>query len=126
MKSVCKNTPIRSRRILTCKRGAKWGYDKQHLLEYEVTTPPGTSAWPNSAPNLIVMHGALGQRRNFRTVARTVSAESKVNTVLLDLRNHGESFHSDEMTLDVMSQDVANFVQHFRLKNTSLLGHSLV
>jgi hypothetical protein len=34
----------------------------------------------------------------------------KVNTYLMDLRNHGDSFKSESMKMSEMSEDIYNFI----------------
>ncbi|KAF4333618.1 Abhydrolase domain protein [Fusarium beomiforme] len=43
----------------------------------------------------------------------------------LDLRNHGESPHSNKHDYSLMAQDVAEFIEGHGLKETTLIGHSM-
>jgi len=43
----------------------------------------------------------------------------------LDLRNHGDSFHSSEMNYPVMADDVKNFLHAQNIKNCHIIGHSM-
>lgn len=52
-------------------------------------------------------------------------AESGYEVHMLDLRNHGRSFHSDEFTYEAMAQDIADYCEHHNLNKISLLGHSM-
>ena len=54
---------------------------------------------------LVILHGFLGMSDNWKTLA-TQYAQAGFNVHLLDLRNHGRSFHSDEFDYDIMVQDV--------------------
>lgn len=56
------------------------------------------------------MHGVLGSLSNFRSIARNTSIASKVNTYLLDMRNHGLSEQRSTMSIPEMAFDVANFI----------------
>ncbi|KAF5554993.1 Abhydrolase domain-containing protein [Fusarium napiforme] len=42
-----------------------------------------------------------------------------------DLRNHGESPHSNKHDYNAMAQDVAEFIEGHGLKETTLIGHSM-
>ncbi|KAJ9424702.1 non-ribosomal peptide synthetase [Fusarium oxysporum] len=42
-----------------------------------------------------------------------------------DLRNHGESPHSNKHDYSAMAQDVAEFIEGHGLKETTLIGHSM-
>src|SRR5690606_21126969 len=43
----------------------------------------------------------------------------------IDLRNHGRSFHSDEMSFSAMTQDILDYLNHHGIQNCFLMGHSL-
>lgn len=42
-----------------------------------------------------------------------------------DLRNHGQSFHSEEHNYSVMADDVQKFIEHQKLGQCVLIGHSM-
>ena len=44
---------------------------------------------------------------------------------LLDMRNHGKSFHSNEFNYEAMTEDVKAYVDFHKLKNITILGHSM-
>ena len=46
-------------------------------------------------------------------------------THLIDLRNHGKSFHSDEMNHQVLAEDILNYMNFHGIEKANLLGHSL-
>lgn len=74
-------------------------------------------------PALVVLHGMLGSRRNWASMARHLSAHFAVWT--LDLRNHGASGHSSEMSYPVMASDLAAFLARERIRQPLLMGHSM-
>lgn len=74
-------------------------------------------------PALVVMHGMLGSRRNWASMARQLSAHFAVWT--LDLRNHGASGHSSEMNYPVMARDLEAFLARERIRHPLLMGHSM-
>jgi esterase len=72
----------------------------------------------------IIMHGFLGMSDNWKTLAlQYVNAGFQVH--ILDLRNHGRSFHSDEFTYEAMVQDVFEYCQGNQLDKVDVLGHSM-
>lgn len=84
-------------------------------------TPPRT-------PTVVVLHGLFGAARNWRTpIMKLQERQPNVNVQALDLRNHGNSPHSDEMDFDVLTQDVREHIEREELKDPKpvLLGHSL-
>jgi len=73
---------------------------------------------------LIIMHGFLGMSDNWKSLG-TQYAAAGFEVHMLDLRNHGRSFHSDEFTYDAMVDDVLNYCRHHRLQKVSVIGHSM-
>lgn len=73
---------------------------------------------------LLILHGFLGMSDNWKTLG-TKYAEAGYQVHLLDLRNHGRSFHSDEFTYDAMVQDVYDYCFENNLTNIDLIGHSM-
>ncbi len=71
----------------------------------------------------IILHGFLGSLDNWRTVSRRLALDFKVFS--LDLRNHGQSLHSEVMNYQVMAQDVLEFMDEQSLSTAILLGHSM-
>jgi esterase len=72
---------------------------------------------------LIVLHGLFGSSDNWQPVAKKLGAKFEVLT--LDLRNHGRSPHSDEMSYAVMAGDVREFMAQRGFARAHVLGHSL-
>lgn len=73
--------------------------------------------------HLLILHGLFGQADNFATLAKQFAEFYTVHA--MDLRNHGRSFHSDDMSFDAMSEDILNYLNHHRIETCYLLGHSL-
>lgn len=76
-----------------------------------------------SGPVLVILHGLFGQSDNWAGIARKLSDNYRVYT--LDLRNHGESDHSDDFTYELMAQDVIETIDAAFLGEVHLLGHSM-
>jgi len=76
---------------------------------------------------LIILHGLFGQSDNWNTLGKQFS-EQGFEVYLVDLRNHGNSPHSDVWNYQVMSDDVFELITDAGLlpnKNIILLGHSM-
>jgi pimeloyl-ACP methyl ester carboxylesterase len=73
---------------------------------------------------LIILHGFLGMSDNWKTLG-TQFAEQGFQVHMLDLRNHGRSFHSDEFNYDVMANDILNYCQFYQLEKIDIIGHSM-
>ncbi|SMC70790.1 alpha/beta fold hydrolase [Moheibacter sediminis] len=73
--------------------------------------------------HLLILHGLFGQSDNFATLSKQFAEFYTVHAI--DLRNHGRSFHSDDMSFDAMSDDILNYLNHHQIESCYLLGHSL-
>ena len=72
----------------------------------------------------VILHGFLGMSDNWKTLGNRF-AESGYQMHLVDQRNHGRSFHSDEFSYDLMVEDLKNYFAEHQLRNIVLLGHSM-
>lgn len=78
------------------------------------------------SPPVILIHGLLGNKRNFNFVSKLLQ-ESLQNTSIItcDVRNHGDSPHSDVMHYSSMSDDILELLQQLQVNDCFLVGHSL-
>lgn len=73
---------------------------------------------------LLILHGFLGMSDNWKTIgAKFASEDFQVH--LLDLRNHGRSFHSNEFSYEIMVQDVLEYCKENNLEKINVIGHSM-
>jgi esterase len=72
---------------------------------------------------LIILHGLFGSSDNWRGVAKQLATQAQV--IRVDLRNHGQSPHSDEMSYDLMADDVAELMADLNLQQVDVIGHSI-
>lgn len=72
----------------------------------------------------LILHGFLGMSDNWKTLGSEFAAQG-FQVHMLDLRNHGRSFHTDEFTYEAMANDVLEYCQQHDLTNIVLLGHSM-
>ncbi len=77
---------------------------------------------PGAVP-ILIFHGLFGMLDNWATLGKKFAEDREVH--LIDLRNHGRSFHSEEMDYASMSDDIVNYMKQYNLKKAVLLGHSL-
>lgn len=73
---------------------------------------------------LLILHGFLGMSDNWKTLG-TQYAAAGFEAHLIDLRNHGRSFHSDEFTYAAMVQDIFDYCIQHQLQQVDLIGHSM-
>ena len=72
----------------------------------------------------IILHGFLGMGDNWKTLAKHFS-ESNFEVHLVDQRNHGRSFHSDDFDYELLAEDLKAYCQTNNLEDIVLLGHSM-
>lgn len=72
---------------------------------------------------LIVLHGLFGSLDNLGGIARRLEDGWQIHA--LDLRNHGNSPHTDEMTYPAMADDVVAYMDARDIEKASILGHSM-
>lgn len=72
---------------------------------------------------LLIMHGVFGSSDNWQTLGKVFSEHFKV--YLIDLRNHGNSPHSDDFDYNVMVADMVELMDENGLDKAHVLGHSM-
>lgn len=70
---------------------------------------------------VVILHGLFGSARNWSTIARRLG-ETR-HAIALDLRNHGGSPWTEEMSYPAMAADVRDVVAPFG--RSALVGHSM-
>ncbi len=72
---------------------------------------------------VIILHGLFGSKKNWRSIVKQLSNYYKIISV--DLRNHGQSEHTDSMTYFDMAEDIYTLIKTLRLNDVSIIGHSM-
>ena len=72
---------------------------------------------------VFLVHGLFGSLSNLGNLARHLATDYRVFSV--DLRNHGDSPHDDEMSLFSMAEDIINLMNLLQLSSAHFVGHSL-
>ncbi len=72
---------------------------------------------------LFIFHGLFGMLDNWHNVAQKLSENYTVYST--DLRNHGQSPHSHEMSYELMADDIAELIVKLKLEKAYILGHSM-
>lgn len=76
-----------------------------------------------SGPVIILIHGMFGSLSNLGMLARSLVDQCRVISV--DLRNHGDSPHAQQMNLASMAGDIIELMDNLNISSASLIGHSL-
>lgn len=77
----------------------------------------------DSSPPLVILHGLFGSLDNWAGQSSVLAEHFKVWT--LDLRNHGRSDWSEQMSYPAMADDLLAFLDQQGLDSIDLLGHSM-
>lgn len=72
---------------------------------------------------LLILHGFFGMGDNWKTLANKFAENYQVHVI--DQRNHGRSFHSEDFTFDLMVEDVMDYLEYHDLVTVNFLGHSM-
>lgn len=72
---------------------------------------------------VVLIHGLFGSLDNLGLLARPLGEQFRVISV--DLRNHGASFHSGEMSYPAQAADILALLDHLGLDRVALVGHSM-
>lgn len=72
---------------------------------------------------LVVLHGLFGSSDNWLTLSKKL--ETDFTIYLLDLRNHGQSPHSEIHDYESMTEDLYEFFTDMNIDSAYLLGHSM-
>lgn len=72
---------------------------------------------------VILLHGLFGSSDNLGRVAAELEKEYQVWQI--DLRNHGSSFHNDEMNYPLMVEDLNRTMMAHNIERAHFIGHSM-
>ncbi|ARU93401.1 esterase [Tatumella citrea] len=75
-----------------------------------------------SSPTLLI-HGLFGSLDNLGVLARSLKSHTRVLQV--DVRNHGHSPRSTEMSYAAMARDMVDTLDHHQLEQVDVIGHSM-
>lgn len=72
---------------------------------------------------VVFLHGLYGDASDWLHYIETMTKQ--FNVLLLDLRNHGQSFHAKGMSYPTLAFDVVQTLRYLELTSVSLVGHSM-
>ncbi len=85
------------------------------LLNYRQYSSEGTP--------LVILHGLFGNLGNWGWHSKQFAEKFAVYGV--DLRNHGASFQDDDLSYQLMADDLKQLLIHLDIKSCFLVGHSM-
>lgn len=83
----------------------------------------------NKNSPLVIVHGLFGQKQNWNSVGKALHKKLEAPVYAVDVRNHGNSPHTDTMTYAEMAEDLVEFIdkikEETKKKRVNVLGHSM-
>jgi pimeloyl-ACP methyl ester carboxylesterase len=80
--------------------------------------------WPGKGPALVCVHGLTANHTCWESLAEVLTPDYRM--IGYDLRGRGESDKPPKgYSLDMHGQDLGTLLDHFKLKSTIVMGHSL-
>nr|XP_050050031.1 protein ABHD11-like [Dermacentor andersoni] len=83
------------------------------------------AATASTLPPIVALHALFGRRENMTAVSKALAAATGRNVFAVDLRNHGDSPHTDDMDYALMSADLELFLHERGLPRVALVAHSM-
>lgn len=71
----------------------------------------------------VILHGLFGYSDNWQTHAKKLAEYFRV--ILVDQRNHGHSFWSNDFSYELMSKDLYDLFSFLNLEKAIVMGHSM-
>ncbi|XP_063541118.1 sn-1-specific diacylglycerol lipase ABHD11-like [Cydia strobilella] len=93
-------------------------------LSFKIVSGPDNEP-PDEKPPLIICHGLLGTKENWKYLGKTIHAVTKRVVVRIDLRNHGLSPQTKSHKYDEQAEDVLQLMDKLVLDKASLIGHNM-
>lgn len=78
---------------------------------------------PHNHSPIVLVHGLFGSLDNLGILARDLIADHDI--VQVDMRNHGLSPRSPEMTYPAMAQDLLDTLDAHQIERATFIGHSM-
>lgn len=78
---------------------------------------------PAGGDVLVLLHGLFGSSANWRGIAKRLGENRRI--LMMDMRNHGRSFHDPLMSYAHMAEDVLETLEKQNIERADILGHSM-
>ena len=77
-----------------------------------------------SGPPIIILHGLFGMLDNWLTLAKKLEGAGYM-PILIDLRDHGRSEKTDDISYNLMADDLYHFMEENWIHDAIVIGHSM-
>lgn len=86
------------------------------MLNFSISGPK------SDLPPVVLVHGLFGSGRNLGGIARRLAQDRQV--IVVDMRNHGDSFHAPDHSYAAMADDLAEVIEA-QGGIADIIGHSM-
>ncbi|GAW81192.1 alpha/beta hydrolase [Plasmodium gonderi] len=118
-------TRIMSSSVFNSFGSSRESKEIEHIVDgISFTIHNNTNIYKDETSNIpiVLIHGCYGSKKNFRFFNKYLKS-NKIITI--DLRNHGNSIHTDTMKYEEMENDIKNVLEKLQIKKCCLVGFSL-
>lgn len=131
-----RSTAYCHRTAVTCT-GTATGWHRHARTSYSSRTTTGAvrlaytlhesddAASASALPPIVALDGLFGRRENLAKACKALAAATGRNVFAVDLRNHGDSPHTEDMDYTLTNADLELFLQDRRLSRAAFVGHSM-
>ncbi|KAF9363383.1 hypothetical protein BGX34_004290 [Mortierella sp. NVP85] len=89
------------------------------------TEVPKPSSQAALSQPIVILHGLFGSKQNWKALSKAMASRLNTRVLAVDLRNHGESSHSEVHDYANMANDVTQFLKEQDLDKPIIIGHSM-
>ncbi|KAH6934564.1 hypothetical protein HPB50_025429 [Hyalomma asiaticum] len=83
------------------------------------------AASATALPPIVAVDGLFGRKENLTTACKALAAATGRNVYAVDLRNHGDSPHTEDVTYALTNADLELFLQDRGVSRAAFMGHSM-
>ncbi|XP_047538475.1 protein ABHD11-like [Vanessa atalanta] len=76
-------------------------------------------------PTVLLFHGLLSSKKHWDSIGKTILNVTKRAVVSVDLRNHGDSPHTNSHKYEDLAEDILKLLDKLSITRASFVGHSM-
>lgn len=92
------------------------------ILSYKIISDTPTDP---DAPPILIFHGLLWTKRLWEGLGKTTGNLTKRTVVVVDVRNHGDSPHTNSHKYEELAQDILDLYEKLAIDEATLIGHGM-
>uniref|UniRef100_A0A8D9F725 sn-1-specific diacylglycerol lipase ABHD11 n=1 Tax=Cacopsylla melanoneura TaxID=428564 RepID=A0A8D9F725_9HEMI len=120
-----RSASLNCNRLTVCNRFCQTNYGGINPIQMTFRAPFFDTPLDPDAKPILIMHGLLGSKNNWNSLAKAIQSKTKKKVFVVDARNHGDSPHTDEFSYAHLAADVELFLRNENIDEAHVLGHSM-